>query len=150
MDDDIFVDVGNGVHAGTFTWCNSHGATYPNVIHIWKPENLTEHRACQCVVTGQGNGLRVCYAEGQPIGSIDVPGTELIAYMRRPGNLLVHCAAGACRGPTITLLALIARGVEPGDAFSAIYRGYWQVRRISPTLVQVPVQDILGWWQANG
>ena len=145
----IAVGVSNGVSVGDFEWCNANGEHYPNVIHVWKPENLTERRACQCVVTGQGNGLRIRYAEGDSLGTIDVPLSEIIAYARRPGDLYVHCAAGACRGPTIALLAMVARGVDPFQALACLYQADWVGRRIAPTLVQVPVQEILAWWEGQ-
>lgn len=146
------VDVGHGVFIGDFAACDASGDSFPLCVHVGSQLNLTEGRACR-VYTGASDradkGLSVEWSEGQPLARMSVPLEEVVAYVRRPGNVLIHCAAGACRSPTIALLAKVARGADPWEAVAAIFRRTWEGRGFPPHFTSDPTADVLRWWQSS-
>lgn len=146
------VDVGHGVFIGDFGGCDERGATFPLCVHIWSQLNVTEGRACRVckgVAQRADKGLSIEWTEGQPLAKMSVPLHEVVAYLRRPGDVLIHCAGGACRSPTIALLTKLARGDGPWGAIGHICYRTWEERGFVPTFLPDPTGDVVRWWSAQ-
>ena len=120
-------DCGDDVWVGDFRACDATPLeAIPLRVHVWRPENLADGRICRCcreVATGVAvHHLVLTYREGEPLANIPVPLDRIVAYCRRPGDLLAHCSAGSVRGPTLAVLAKVARGVPFGKAVEDVMR----------------------------
>ncbi len=120
------VDCGDDVWLGDFQACDAHLTEFDLAIHIWRPTNEREGRLCQVTRdsrTGKNTSqLVLLYREGEPLSKASISIDEIAAYARRPGKLLAHCAAGAYRGPTLAILAKVARGCDPFTATADVAR----------------------------
>jgi hypothetical protein len=117
-------DCGDGVWVGNYFACDAGG--FDLTLHAWRPENLADGRICRCcreVATGVAvHHLVLTYREGESLARIPVPIDGIAAHARRPGRLLAHCAGGSVRGPTLAVMAKVARGVAFGRAVEDVMR----------------------------
>lgn len=95
---------------------------FDRVIHIWREDQATS--GCWTVLNRAygPRDLLVKYTENQSLSFSDTTPDLIAAFARQPGRLLVHCWGGVCRGPTVAVLALVARGVEYGRAVGDVAR----------------------------
>lgn len=143
-------DVGDGVFVGNFEYCDAKGAEFALSVHIWSALNVSEKRLCRvCREKGDDQGLRIEYTENQPLATMSCPIDEVVAYFRQPGNVLIHCAAGACRSPTLAVLALAVRGVAPWEAVDRVRRATMEQRGFEVLIHDGPIGDITRWWDAE-
>lgn len=136
--------IGHDVWVGNYAACDIGGPSFDRIIHIYR-DDADQTGVCKHVLGQQAGGLVIRYCEGDPLESMSVPVAEVIAYARRPGRLLSHCAAGMCRGPTLGILAVMARGGDPHEAIGAVSRGLWRDYRdqTQPELRWQPLFDLL-------
>lgn len=142
--------IGHDVWVGNFAACDARGQEFAGTIHIYRDET-DPTGVCKHVLGKQAGGLVVRYREGDPLDSMSVPVAEVIAYARRPGTILAHCAAGMCRGPTLAILAVMARGGDPHEAIAAVSRGLWHSYhdQTQPELHWRPLRDLMELRQAG-
>lgn len=139
------IAVGDDVWVGDYVACDERGLTFPLAIHGWKAANIAEGRICACLRGSGGWGLPVRLEEGRQVGSWDRTLDAIGNYARRPGKLLAHCAGGAYRGPTLALVAKIARGRPPLEAVLDIYQAMWFDSRCLPGFMTEPTEEIFRW-----
>ncbi len=120
------IECSKGVWVGDFEACNAHLPEFALGIHVWKPQNIAENRVCKHArraINGEkGVHLVVTYSEGEPLSLAAVSIDSITKYARQPGKILCHCAAGASRGPTMAVLAMAARGMDPFKAIEIASR----------------------------
>jgi hypothetical protein len=136
-------ECGSDIVVGNSIACNEHVAAFPRSIHIWRPSDITRGWACRRNAAATGDGLALCWREGESPTDLAWSLADAIAYAREPGRLFIHCVAGHCRSPHMAVLALAARGVDPyraiGDVTRAAYNSgglapAWDSRMLSPIL----------------
>jgi len=62
--------------------------------------------------------------------------------------ILIHCGAGMCRSPTAAIVALVARGEQPGIAMGDIAQAMWTQYvddPITPWWEHAVMQEIFHW-----
>jgi hypothetical protein len=131
-------DVGNGVWVGDLAACNACGSTFPNAIHIWRDGDRDERAICKA----NGKELSICYKEGGRLATMSVPIDAVVAYMRRPGPILIHCRGGSCRSTTLAILAKVARGCEVKAAIVEVFLSVLDAYGVVSLLFPEPIADI--------
>ncbi len=134
---------------GDFEGCDARGHDFPNVVHVWSDLNRTEGRVCRCVSGPVPIGFPVRWSEGERLSAMSIPVDVVVAYMRKPGDLLIHCAGGACRSPVLAVLAMVARGDNVWGAIGHVFRRTWEGRGFTPTLPQESMAGIVKFWEAG-
>jgi hypothetical protein len=129
-----FAPVGCDVYCGDYLSCNARVAEFPLGLHIWSDLNKREDRVCRSVTEGRAHGLSIQYTEAKSLSTMSVPVVEVLNYAAQPGRLLTHCSGGSCRGPTLSVLALIARGRRPHAAVRDVLTGVWDGYGVAATL----------------
>ncbi len=140
-------NVGNNVWVGDYTACDEHSGSFEKVIHVWhlyqKGQGL-----CRTLMSGC-ESFSIMYSDGDPIARASQSLDAVAAFAGGEEKLLVHCAAGLCRGPTFALVAKIARGCDPYLAISDIYRGNHRDRGVAAQFFFQPIGEILDWAKAR-
>jgi hypothetical protein len=140
-----YTEIRDGVGVGDFAACDVVGSRFGGrVVHVWKDEDRAG-RLCAYVARGTLGGLVVRWREGHPLAEMDPGLGDFLAFVRPPGPLLIHCAGGACRSPTLAVLALIARGRTPHAAVRDVLTAVWDGYGVVANLRDRPVMDIWGW-----
>jgi hypothetical protein len=137
--------VGDRIYISCYEFCDAYGRTFDNVLHIFSEANRTERRLCKTCATGDGPGLIVRWSEGEALSAMGVPLDEVVAFARRPGRLLIHCAAASCRSPMLAILAKIARGCRPFEAVKEVCQGVYEGYGEFPILMREPMLGLLAW-----
>ena len=138
------VDCGDGVFVTGAAGCNEGGSRFRRQIHIWHdPQRIVDvGGTCAAIKAGAtAGGLVVQYTDGESLAAA-VSLAEVVAYCAAPGDLLIHCAFGQCRGPTLGVLAKVARGAPPLLALQNITAAIWSQRRIIPHWCPIPLAEI--------
>ena len=105
--EDAIAAVGDGVYLTSAKGCRTG---FDLTIHISKDEDRRLRKVCDAGGFAGDRHLHVDLCEEAPLSAM-TPGLETVAeYCRRPGTLLIHCVAGINRGPTLAILAKLARG----------------------------------------
>jgi glycosyltransferase involved in cell wall biosynthesis len=129
-------DCGDGVWVGSWKACIEQAGKFDRVIHIYR--NDIKQCICEPISSrweqgGSGQHLGeflVRWQELQPFEEME-PGLDAVMeYARRPGRLMLHCAGGVCRSPTLALAAKLARGCPPERAKADIIRAFRRDRGI--------------------
>jgi hypothetical protein len=136
--------VGDDIWVGNFMACEANLDTFPRSIHIWHPWHAPQW-ICRNVTENQGRGLNVAYREHESLSNASIDPASIAAYARTPGRLLIHCAAGGCRGPTIAVLAKVARGKTVVEAQVEIRKGMLAGYNQEPEFPPVPMAEIAEW-----
>ena len=118
----VLASLGNDVFVGNFESCDP--AAYDLIIHVWRRSNVPNH-TCKVVSGKIDHGLKVYWQEGARLSELNPSFDEIVAYMKKPGKLLLHCVAGICRSTQLAVAALVVRGVEPVEAVRRVYDGCW-------------------------
>lgn len=130
------VDCGDGVWLGDYIACDVSIHEFDLGVHVWRNTNLKEDRVCRFardVIEGRTKGnLIVYFQENHPLRDAHVPLQNIVEYSRQPGRLLAHCAAGASRGPTMAVIAKVARGCDPLLAIMEVTRALYCCGEVSP------------------
>jgi hypothetical protein len=138
--------VGRDVWVGGFAACDAEGPTFARIVHVYNPAAAHSPVSCRRMRESLTEGLAVRWIEREPVEAME-PGIDAVAeYMGRPGRLLVHCAGGVTRSPTLALLALAMRGEPLYCGFGAVYEGLW---RSGVTFAPCPrmIGSLLRWYE---
>lgn len=126
-----------GISVGSRDVCKRKLAS--RAIHVRHPGTVIE-----CPHASLAD-LHLEYTERHPlsVGTLD----RIKQFAQAPGSVYVHCAAGQCRGPTIALVSLIARGMAPWDALACIVKATWRQypEHVAPHFESSVLQQILTW-----
>lgn len=119
-------DCGDGVWVGDYLACDNRLADFDRAVHVFSLINVREGRLCRCsrevFEHRAAHHLVVMYTENMPLASASVPLDRIMDYCRHSGSILCHCAAGSVRGPTMAVVAKVARGVPLGRAMEDVVR----------------------------
>jgi hypothetical protein len=148
--------IGNNVWISSFSHCIQLCDKYDGVIHVWRESQRDEDAMCRVVAENIDHGLKLEYSEGQSIATL-IPKVE--AYAKKDlvyGTLLVHCAYGGIRAPTVGLIAALARETTPEYKHLVVtrimndtFRALWQDRRILPQYDMKPMIEIMEYFGYN-
>lgn len=133
--------VGNNVWVGNFQACNEHASEFPLSIHIWYGPAGDMSGVCDCILFHR-DVFDVTYSDNEPMRSASQQMESIVEYARQPGKLLVHCAAGICRAPTVAVLCKVARGCTPWQAMHDVAAGMWLAYRHAPSFGYRPLNEI--------
>ena len=112
------------------------------MIHVHHGGGRDPGGTCDAIRAGAGHVIEYTDCEPLPRQTIE----QVAAVSALGGKLLVHCAFGQCRGPTLALVALVARGVIPWHALHDVTVALWLRRRIAPHWCPAPLEAIFAWW----
>lgn len=153
----VFAACGNDVWVGNFAMCDERHTGFDRIIHVHHELSPTPGRCKAFEAQGPG-GLFVRYVDGTSLSAAEIANpldyekrgaqnVPIIAgFASKPGRLLCHCAAGLCRGPTMAIIAKIARGCTPWQAAHDVSQAMWLGYRQHPQLFCVPLNEICGWY----
>lgn len=153
---------GDGVWVGNAEMCDQRRRQFDLTIHVHHERSPTPGR-CKAFDSGAGGeitkDLFVRYVDGSSLSTAEIytgapqsfvqgaPALQTIAaFARRDGRILCHCAAGLCRGPTMAILAKIARGCTPWQAMHDVSQAMWLGYQQSPMLFREPLTEICRWY----
>jgi hypothetical protein len=136
--------VGHDIFVGNSDACDGSRGDFDRVIHIRYPGQVEGPGLCRCREGGPDD-LVIEYSDTMSLTTASVPLGRVSEFARQPGTLLIHCAAGICRSPTYAVLAKIARGCDPFDAYRDVPKGLWEGYRTAPLLHHDPLGEILAW-----
>ena len=140
-------DVGHGVHVANFRGCDLYGGRFSRSVHIWYGPKGDQSGVCNCIRSG-GSGIVLEYTDLHSLSAV-MEIDRLADYFSSPGEVLIHCAAGQCRGPTVAMIAKLVRAPEitPWHAMHDITWSLWTHRRAAPLWGNVPLSEIFEWWE---
>lgn len=142
-------DCGKGIFIASAAGCNAERKQLRR-IHIWRgPGNPESDGGCECLRSHRlgESDLEIIYGDGETLKTVDL--RRVWNFARQPGKLLIHCAAGRCRGPTFGVFAMMARGAVPWHAIHDITAALWQQRRTTPHWAPIPLAELFDWWERN-
>lgn len=138
----LYPQIGPKVWVGNFQACDEAPQKFQRTIHLWHPYQmgsgicaLTADRVSDVQSPRESQaieicgGLYVCFEDKKPLGNLLQPVWD---YASNDDDLLIHCAAGLCRSPTIAILCLAARGIPPTLAVGMVCDAMWQGNRVAP------------------
>jgi hypothetical protein len=140
------VCVGRGVWVAPASACDAGFGDGKRVIHLAYPDAAAAAVNCRAVEQGRTAGhLLLAYRDGEPFreGGIFLEDVARYAMGGRP--LLIHCAAGICRSPTLAVAALIARGDSFDRAVERVWKAMLAGRGVFPDLRFKPMTEIAAW-----
>lgn len=134
-------------------FCNQHFNDFSHIIHIWRqdyPQN-----SCQFHQPANGNSLTIHYKDGEALTNEIMCEVETFVNSFRDNNgtkqLLVHCAAGLTRSPTIALLcASLLYRQHPSKIIGSILREMRVCRGLTPNICHKPLECICQFVEARG
>jgi len=137
--------------------CNQNGHEYGGIIHIWR-DDFPEH-SCQYM-----NGYKITdckfhytleYKDGHKLPTVVLDNLRMALndnYLKfgKESKLLVHCAAGQTRSPTIVLFVLsLVERTHPFVLLQDIYDSVWRGRGKIANICHAPLKDIVEWYENN-
>lgn len=139
-------DCGHGITVGNYLACDSL-RRFDRYVHIWHPYQDGKWH-CQAMASRQDEAPRdlfVEYSDGASLETmVGVTPFTVARFIGITPAVLIHCAHGTYRGPTLAVLALVARGVEILDALDRVNRACWdgyEARQV-PFLNPIPIREI--------
>lgn len=149
----LYPEIGANIWVGNFQACDDKHAEFDRVIHLWHPYQKGSGICSRTngrfpdVLSPRGFGVErtetdlfICYEDQAPLDEIQSAVWEFVHGT--DDRLLIHCAAGLCRSPTISLLALVARGTPPVKAVESLYSAMWAGCRLAPHMHHKNVQEV--------
>ena len=151
-------EVGNNVWVGNHHACDIFREKFvhqdirlsPKIIHIWHPTqpghcgNMTGSPSLQ-----SSHSLVIAYKEGDELRSEVLQRIYDFAYSESPIHppLLIHCAAGIGRSPTLALVCKVARQRNIFDAMGDVAQGMWKYYeiKVAPQFLTHPLSSIFEW-----
>jgi protein-tyrosine phosphatase len=142
----VIVHVGDRIYVaglwGCGGVCQATAAPFERTIHIYRDD--APQYNCQAVHGERtGQDLVVEYKDGLPLSRELMENVAQFASGQH--RLLVHCAAGRTRSPTLAIVAKVARGRLLEEAIGEVSCAIWNARRESINLCHEPLRDIHLW-----
>lgn len=133
--------VGRNIWVGSQAMCDHRPRKFTSVLHI------VSVGQSPCASVGPVD-LVETMTEKIPLGLERIE--RIAGWASSPANspILIHCGAGMCRSPTVAIVALVARGEQPGLAMGAIADAMWRQYiedPITPWWEHAVMQEIF-WW----
>lgn len=159
----LFAACGDNVWVGNADFCDERGDKFDVVIHVHHEKSPTPGRCkkFEAPTGGKAADLFLRYIDGSSLTSIEIGDRlhgklewrsapqalrEIAAYSAHGNRLLCHCAAGLCRGPTMAVIAKVARGCTPWQAMHDVANGMWLGYQAAPQLFNLPMTEICRWY----
>lgn len=108
---------------GNHEACKSYDEYFDRVIHIHHQSQRGECPSVGITTLANDRDLVLDYKEHDPLSPEILDAIYRHAF--KPGRLLIHCAAGLGRSPTLALVCLWARGEDRYQAMSHIAERMW-------------------------
>ena len=132
---------------------------FTHCIHIWRSDfqdhSCSDKPESSRLYTKHNFDYRFDYRDGESIPLASV--VDIRDFIRnkfingsQQKNLLVHCAAGMTRSPTIAILALceVEKG-NPLDYLSEVYKCLWNQRKIIGNVCHSPLKDLVNYYEGG-
>ena len=150
-----YTDVGRGILVSNKEFCPQMrpycGANVPcKILHIYRNDHPKYH--CLDVASGllPPGDMSLEYRDGESFVKNGIDIDKLAHFFQNQVAVLVHCAAGQTRSPTIAIIGLIARGVPFGKALGDVVTKNWEQRGIPSNICLAPLGEILEWAEKRG
>lgn len=137
---DRVADCGHGVSVGSQFSCDDRGHEFDRRIHIQYPD---QPPPCRHV---RPRDLCITLVEKQLLGFELL--NRVAVFATPPGTIYVHCRAGMCRGPTVAVVALVARGLTVGQAMGTVADAMVSQYRwfpLAPEFDQQVIDEVYRW-----
>ena len=141
----------DGIVVGDRDFCNEKWANFTHIIHIWR----TDYPQNSCQFRSNGVSLRLEYKDGEELTETTMQEIEVFIELFRkntdPKQLLIHCAAGITRSPTIALLAAsLLHRKHPSVFIGNILRELRSCRGLTPNICHKPLECICQFVEVRG
>jgi len=138
--------VGRGVSVGNFDACDRHAANFEKVLHVYHAD---QHGHCRSCDKRRPGDMYLEYLEGTPI-SVEVL-DAIWDFAAGKEDMLIHCAAGLGRGPTLALVALAARGLPLYQGMGWVAQAMWDQYALphTPQFLCKPLNDIFRYMESD-
>lgn len=150
--------VGHGVWVGNHNACDIFRKQFsneprlsPKVIHVWHPtqpghcSNMVGHPSME-----SSDNLVIAYREGDLFTEKQLQSVYDFAFVSSQicPPLLVHCAAGMGRSPTLALVCKVARECNIFQAMGEVAKGMWTDYEIkaAPQFLTHPLRSVFEWF----
>lgn len=133
--------VGKNIWVGAQAMCDHRPRKFASVLHI------VSVGQAPCASAGPSDLVEVM-TEKVPLGLERIERIEGWASSPANSPILIHCGAGMCRSPTAAIVAMVARGEQPGLAMGAIADAMWRQYYedpITPWWEHAVMQEIFHW-----
>lgn len=132
--------------------CNYSPVEFDKIIHIWrsdKPDHSCNYQ--KQFPLGDENNLVIDYQDGKELPDYILESIYDFVKDKKPEDkVLVHCAAGITRGPTIALFALaINDKIHPFGCMNIIYYNLLTHYREIANMCRKPLKDIVRYYELN-
>lgn len=141
-------DLGHGIYLGHKDMCQVGMAN--RTLHIYR----TDYPSYSCDIITRNevnkNDMVFEYRDGESLKKWNIDLSEVYNFFLGDDSLYIHCAVGQTRGPTLAIIAIMARAsVSPFLAAARVLKGNWIQRRIVSNFCITPMQEIFEWWETS-
>jgi len=144
---DAVVDVGRNLFVSHKDVCDTRASEFDRILHIWRDDH--PGYSCEAVVAGNAPGMTLDYKDGTSLTEANHTILEIAEFLSGEDKVLVHCAVGQTRSPTIALIGKVARGDGLWPSIADIFGASWEGREIAWNFCLTPMKEIFKWAESR-
>lgn len=137
------------VAVGNIHSCHDIGVSPLIRLHIWSNDSSP---GWPCTVPAGPKDYRLEYKDGGALSGhvLDNIRSWLQTLPTDNTPLLIHCGAGQCRAPTLTVVVLaVFRNVHPMQVIPCIHQPLYEQRHIIADIRLAALDSIVKWWESK-
>ena len=136
--------IADGLWLGGLAACKDHDGP---TIHIWRGDNPKS----TCAKKDRAGDLAIQYVDGYSLPD-EILDALAVFVTRAKGDILIHCASGVTRAPTLAVAAMAVRSnglKHPINCVGPVMEANYTWRRVVSNIYFKPLADIVRWYETR-